>query len=283
MGKDVDMNKELLDARLDAVLSAIQILSSVKEMKQSSTDHTEQLALDYIIKKILPRLENEKMDIIHAQAKIKVRLADDVIKNLDEIIQLEGNTKELKSYIGYLIINDFLSRKVEEEKTDDVEKTNNDVVNDIKKTDIEECDTNKLSSISVFPELVIIDGPLDDHFSDIYSNDINVISDVMMRFKTYLYSSISSEAETVISSMKEIYLYYYLDIKESFSNAKTNREFLEAYKNFNNYTNINFLSNPQKTKLMRAFKLFVFFILKVSPELIDNHIESEICIYNNNE
>lgn len=313
MGKDFDMNKEQLDVRLDALLSAIQILSFVKEMKPSNMDHTERLALDFIKKSILPRMEKEKMKIIHAQTQIRVRLADDINLNLDQFIKTQGNTKELKSYICYLILNDYLRRKdnkvtIEDEgiknepvtKQDDFEDdsieemetvTDGDNINEEssslpdkdddmgKKSDDEQ--NNLGPEIS---ELIIIDGPIDDNSPEVYSDDKNITTEVLKRFYNYLLNSpINSDAEKFYEFIKEIYQYYYLDIKESFSNVKTKGELLDAYEHFNNYSAINYLTTRHKSELKEAFKLFFFYLLKIDLENISYNSEFTIKIRKDNE
>ena len=319
---DNNINIIELDERLEAILSAIQILSSSREMKKTHTNRVEQLALDYITNRILTKLDKDKMDVINIQKQMMYNLADDINNNLDEYIESLGSTKELKSYIGYFILNEYLTKNVEvevKEESVSIQDNPNDEVdakeeledkqikdseaksgeetvdvieidNDMEDEDIdnnideeEECDLelSTPSSKKTKTDLLISDGPLDDNFSNAYSDDINVVTEFLKSFFTYLINSpISSEAETVYDYIKEIYQYYYLDIKESFSDVKTRRELLEAYEHFNNYSAINFLTNRHKKELKKAFRLFIFYLLKVNGENFSKHADFEIKIYN---
>ena len=105
---DNQICKDQLEERFEAILSAIQILSPVKNATINHADNSERLARNYIINKILEKLDKEKREIIQIQSNKKKQLADEIIMKLDEFIMSLSNTKEMKSYIGHVILEGWI-------------------------------------------------------------------------------------------------------------------------------------------------------------------------------
>lgn len=279
------VRKDLLEERFEAVLSAIQILSPIKNTI-NPMNNSERLARNYIINKIIDKLDKEKKEIIQIQSNKKKQLADEVITKLDEFILSICNTKEMKSYIGHVILEDYLGKmnfaieKELETEPPTFDEKDNEHVQPEETTDEDNLEEkNPLSDLE--DDLVenVIDlnnekrneETIDELIFDrnaqirgiIYSDNEDEIYSNLNSFYTFLLNKKCSNAEDIKNNLKEIFQFYNLDIKESFSNVTTKGELFNAYETFKQYTAINFLPAHHKEEMLNAFKLYINYLLEI--------------------
>ena len=280
------VNKDQLEERFDAILQAIQILSPVKSATINHMDNSERLARNYIINKIIDKLDKEKKEIIQIQSNKKKQLADEIIMKLDEFISSLSNTKEMKSYIGYVILEDYLGKMdssmkkeletgspsldnkdnghVQPEET--LDEDNLEEINPL--SDLED----DLNESGTGPDIVERGEETTDELmfdcnaqirEEMFSGDEEEISAILNRFYTFLLNKRHSSAKKIKDNLNEIFQFYNLDIKEFFSNVATKGELFDAYEKFRKYTAINFLAPHRKEEMLDAFKLYINYLLEI--------------------
>ena len=280
------VNKDQLEDRFDAILSAIQILSPVKNATINNMGNSERLARNYIINKILDKLDKEKKEIIQIQTNKKKQLADEIITKLDEFILSLSNTKEMRSYIGHVILEDYLGKMDlsmgKELETGSPSLDNNDNNNAQPEEVIDEDDVvtnNPLSDLEDDLDEIATDTDSEKRDEEtidelkfdrnakireiIHSDNEHEISTNLNRFYTFLLNKKCSSAEDIKNNLMEIFQFYDLDIKESFSNVVTKGELFDAYEIFKKYTAINFLPAQHKEKMLDAFNSYINYLLEI--------------------
>ena len=280
------VNKDQLEERFDAILQAIQILSPIKNTTINPMDNSERLARKYIINKIIDRLDKEKKEIIQIQSNKKKQLADEIITKLDEYIMSLSNTKEMKSYIGHVILEDYLGKislsigKELETKSPFIDNNENsnvqpeDVIDEdnvIAKDTLSDLEDDLVESVIDSDSEKRDEETIDEFKFDcnarirgkIYSDDEEEISAILVSFYTFLLNKRHPGAEVIKENLIEIFQFYNLDIKESFSNIATKGELFDAYENFRRYTAINFLSAQHKEEMLNAFKCYIYYLLEL--------------------
>ena len=283
MTMDNQICKDQLEERFEAILSAIQILSPVKSATINHADNSERLARNYIINKILEKLDKEKREIIQIQSNKKKQLADEIIMKLDEFIMSLSNTKEMKSYIGHVILEDYLGKMdlsmekgspsldnidnghvQPEESIDEDKLKENNPLSDLEDDSVEnviDLDSEERDEETIEEFKFDCDTPIREI---IYSDDEEETSRILDCFYIFLLNKRHSSAKEIKEKLIEIFQFYNLDIKEFFSNVETKGELFDAYKKFRDYTAINFLPKYHREEMLDAFKCYINYLLAIS-------------------
>ena len=98
----------------------------------------------------------------------------------------------------------------------------------------------------------------------VFSDNEDDLSTSLLQFYNYLKNSELTKVDNVDFAIKEVFKYYYLDIKECFSHIRTKGELFEAYQHFKDYSAINFISKRHREDLMEAFRYYIYYLLEVN-------------------